>query len=66
MNYSLYNVPYNERGFWMPLLVGGLGGYAIGNAAAKPRPVYVNRPNYPSYPMMPGSSYGYSNFNYYY
>lgn len=65
MNYNLYRGPYEERGFWMPLLVGGLGGYAIGNAAARPRPVYVNRPSNP-YPMPYMGSYGYSNYNYYY
>ena len=58
----------NERFFFVPLLLGGLGGAAI-VGLSRPRPVYVNpSPNYgpnPGYGYRPGG-YGYSNYNYYY
>ena len=69
----------NERVFWVPFLLGGLGGAAV-VGLSRPRPVYVNQPynqqipqyyNRPPYPYAPYSGYnggysGYSNYNYYY
>ncbi len=54
-----------ERFFWMPFILGGLSGAAIGSYASRPRPVFVqgSAPYY-SYPYYGG--YGYSNYNYYY
>jgi len=55
-----------DRFFWMPFILGGLSGAAIGTYAARPRPVYVQN-SYPTpynYPYYNG--YGYSNYNYYY
>ena len=41
MNYYPYYKYDENRGFWVPLLLGGLGGAAI-VGASRPRPVYVN------------------------
>jgi len=72
-NYEYYLVRDGDRYFWVPFLLGGLGGAAV-VGLSRPRPVYVNNPG-PSYPMAPppprppyygGGGYGYSNYNYYY
>lgn len=68
-NYDYYLVRDGDRYFWVPFLLGGLGGAAV-VGLSRPRPVYVNQP-YPSYPPRPypyGGGYGYSNtgYNYYY
>ncbi len=69
-NYDYYLVRNDDR-FWVPFLLGGLGGAAV-VGLSRPRPVYVNgAPNY-GYPYPPrpypyyGGGYGYSNYNYYY
>lgn len=60
---------YDEnRGFWVPLLLGGLGGAAI-VGGTRPRPVYVNPT--PQYPNYPNNQFGYNyyggyNYNPYY
>ncbi len=60
-----------DRVFWVPFLLGGLGGAAV-VGLSRPRPVYVNPPQggYPPmyYPPRPPYSGGYSygNYNYYY
>ena len=46
-NYPYYQYDQN-RGFWVPLILGGLGGAAI-VGASRPRPVYVNQQNVESY-----------------
>lgn len=70
-NYGYYMVKDGDR-FWVPFLLGGLGGAAV-VGLSRPRPVYVtgNNPYYgPAYPPRPypmpyqGGSYGY--YNYYY
>ena len=54
------NMPVeDDRFFWAPFLLGGLGGAAI-VSATRPRPVYVTSPQ-PTYPP-PRPGYGY---NYY-
>lgn len=72
-NQGYYMVQDGER-FWVPFLLGGLGGAAV-VGLSRPRPVYVNPvPNYGTpYPPRPpypypygGGGYGYSNYNYYY
>lgn len=70
-NYDYYLVRDGDRFFWVPFLLGGLGGAAV-VGLSRPRPVYVNPPQggyYPPrpYPYGPGG-YGYSNsgYNYYY
>ncbi len=71
-NYGYYVSQDGDR-FWVPFLLGGLGGAAV-VGLSRPRPVYVNQPPYygPSYPPRPypypyqGGGYGYSNYNYYY
>lgn len=58
--YYRYN-PMDNRfgGFFVPFLLGGLGGAAI-VGASRPRPVYVNQGPYPGgYPMYPNYSYPY-------
>ncbi len=53
------NYYYNngDRQFLFPFLLGGLtGGALVG--VTRPRPVYVNPPQYQPYPY-PGYSYGY-------
>lgn len=70
--YDYYLVRDGDRYFWVPFLLGGLGGAAV-VGLSRPRPVYVN-PAYPSYPPRPypypysQGGYGYSNsgYNYYY
>lgn len=59
MYYPYYQYDQN-RGFWVPLLLGGLGGAAI-VGASRPRPVYVNpAPNFsPNYGMPIGYNYNY-------
>lgn len=74
-NYDYYMVRDGERVFWVPFLLGGLGGAAV-VGLSRPRPVFVNNPtpNYPPQPYPPrppygpygGGGYGYSNYNYYY
>lgn len=71
-NYDYYMVRDGDRVFWVPFLLGGLGGAAV-VGLSRPRPVYVNNPPYQAYPPYPprpypygGGSYGYSNYNYYY
>lgn len=68
-----YLVRSGDRVFWVPFLLGGLGGAAV-VGLSRPRPVYVNQP-YPTYPpyYRPPygpyqGGYGYSNagYNYYY
>lgn len=76
-NYNdYYLVRDGDRYFWVPFLLGGLGGAAV-VGLSRPRPVYVN-PSYPSYPSYPpypprpypygpgGSGYSNSGYNYYY
>lgn len=73
-NYNdYYLVRDGDRYFWVPFLLGGLGGAAV-VGLSRPRPVYVN-PSYPSYPPYPprpypygpgGSGYSSSGYNYYY
>lgn len=73
-NYNdYYLVRDGDRYFWVPFLLGGLGGAAV-VGLSRPRPVYVN-PSYPSYPPYPprpypygpgGSGYSNSGYNYYY
>ncbi len=69
-NTDYYLVRDGDRYFWVPFLLGGLGGAAV-VGLSRPRPVYVNQPAYPypprPYPYGPGG-YGYSNsgYNYYY
>lgn len=67
MYQNYYARGYNDDRFIVPFLLGGLaGGAAVG--LSRPRPVYVNRPNYQPYPPMYGPypmSYGYSyGYNY--
>ncbi len=67
--YNYYLVRDGDR-FWVPFLLGGLGGAAV-VGLSRPRPVYVNQPPYygPVYPPQPypyQGGYGYSNYNYYY
>lgn len=71
-NYDYYLVRDGDRYFWVPFLLGGLGGAAV-VGLSRPRPVYVNSPYpsyppqaYPPYPRPYGGGYGYSNYNYYY
>lgn len=70
-NYDYYLVRDGDRFFWVPFLLGGLGGAAV-VGLSRPRPVYVNQPpQYYPYPPRPmpyggGYSYGGSNYNYYY
>lgn len=53
----------DERFFWVPFLLGGLGGAAI-VGATRPRPVYVTSPA-PSYAPYPGYGYNYyGGYNY--
>ena len=53
MNYYPYYKYDENRGFWVPLLLGGLGGAAI-VGASRPRPVYVNpAQNYGPYQQIP-------------
>lgn len=60
MNYNNYK---GDRVFWVPFLLGGLAGGAIG-AYSRPRPVYVTNPyNQPFYNQGPYGNYSYS---YYY
>lgn len=70
-NYGYYVTQDGDR-FWVPFLLGGLGGAAV-VGLSRPRPVYVNGGNYYPYPPRPypmpyGGSYGYYNsgYNYYY
>lgn len=51
--YQRYNY-YDDRfgGFFVPFLLGGLGGAAV-VGLSRPRPVYVNPPYYPYPPMTP-------------
>lgn len=77
MNYNnyVYHTSPNDERFWVPFLLGGLGG-AAAVGISRPRPVFVNRPFQPYPPFPPygpgyyprpyGGSYGYSNYNYYY
>lgn len=63
--YNNHFYQYDEsRGFWVPLLLGGLGGAAI-VGGTRPRPVYVNQQpqNYPYYPGQYGYNY-YGGYNY--
>lgn len=61
--YNYQNYMNGERFFWVPFLLGGLAGGAIG-AYSRPRPVYVTQPySYTSYPQGPYGNYSYS---YYY
>lgn len=54
-----------DRFFWMPFILGGLSGAAIGSYASRPRPVFVNGYMPPAMPYYnPG--YMHSNYNYYY
>ncbi len=74
-NYDYYLVRDGDRYFWVPFLLGGLGGAAV-VGLSRPRPVYVNQPAqpypypypYPPRPMPYGSGYSYggSSYNYYY
>lgn len=68
-NYGYYVVQDGDR-FWVPFLLGGLGGAAV-VGLSRPRPVYVTGSNpypypYPPRPYPYGGGYGYSNYNYYY
>lgn len=65
--YDYYLVQDGDRYFWVPFLLGGLGGAAV-VGLSRPRPVYVNPPYNNYYPYRPyGGGYGYnSNYNYYY
>lgn len=61
--YPVYN-NYKEEDrqmFWVPFLLGGLGGAAIASTA-RPRPVYVTSPAYHN-PMPYGYNY-YGGYNY--
>lgn len=62
-----YYPEYNEdRFFWVPFLLGGLGGAAI-VSASRPRPVYVTPPSQPYTPYPYGYNYyGGYNYNSYY
>ncbi len=69
-NYDYYMVRDGERVFWVPFLLGGLGGAAV-VGLSRPRPVFVNQPPQPYPPRPPygpygGGGSGYSNYNYYY
>lgn len=73
-NYGYYMTNGDGDRFWVPFLLGGLGGAAV-VGLTRPRPVYVTGGgNYYPYPPRPypvpyqGGSYGYygSNYNYYY
>ena len=46
-NYPYYQYDQN-RGFWVPLILGGLGGAAI-VGLSRPRPVYYTPNVYPNY-----------------
>ena len=61
--YNYKNQTNTDRVFWVPFLLGGLAGGAIG-AYSKPRPVYVTTP-YPSY-SYPQGPYGNYSYSYYY
>lgn len=71
--YGGYYVTQGGDRFWVPFLLGGLGGAAV-VGLSRPRPVYVNQPAPAPYPYPPrppyapygGGSYGYSGYNYYY
>lgn len=68
-NYGYYVAQDGDR-FWVPFLLGGLGGAAV-VGLSRPRPVYVTGGNpypypYPPRPYPYGGGYGYSNYNYYY
>lgn len=69
-NKDYYLVRNGDRVFWVPFLLGGLGGAAV-VGLSRPRPVYVNPAQnygpqmYPPYRPY-GNGYGYSNYNYYY
>ena len=66
MNYYPYYKYDENRGFWVPLLLGGLGGAAI-VGASRPRPVYVNpAQKYQSIPSYGYNYYGGYNYNPYY
>jgi hypothetical protein len=69
---NYYLVRSGDRVFWVPFLLGGLGGAAV-VGLSRPRPVYVNSvPNYGyqggpyQYPYSGGYGYANSNYNYYY
>ena len=77
MYYNEYNPNYNngDRVFFpfFPFLLGGLAGGAL-VSASRPRPVYVNPPQYAPYPPRPyppynpygaGGYYNYSSGGYY-
>ena len=71
--YDYYYTRDNDRFFWAPFLLGGLGGAAV-VGLSRPRPVFVNPvppyrpPYYPGgpYPYGAQGGFGYSNYNYYY
>lgn len=67
--YDYYLVRDGDRFFWVPFLLGGLGGAAV-VGLSRPRPVYVNSPGYAPYPPRPPyygpGGYGYSSSGYYY
>ena len=65
-----YNYPHQNDGdrifffpFLGPLILGGIGGYALGGAS-RPRPVYVNPP-YNPYPPRPYTYNQFGGYNYY-
>ena len=64
MNNKVFYDYSSDRFFWMPFILGGLSGAAIGSYAARPRPVYIQNAYPNMYPYYGG--YGYSNYNYYY
>ena len=64
-NYSYNNA--GDRQFWLPFLLGGLGGAAV-VSASRPRPVYAinNAPYQPTPYPYPQAGYNYyGGYNYY-
>ena len=62
--YPVYNNGDRQM-FWVPFLLGGLGGAAIASTA-RPRPVYVTSPNHYQTAPYGYNYYGGYNYNPYY
>lgn len=63
-NRSFYN--NDERFFWMPFILGGLSGAAIGSVVSRPRPVYINGYQNPMPYFYNSPGYYSQGYNYYY
>lgn len=66
MYYNQYNPNFNnnDRQFFFPFLLGGLAGAGL-VGVSRPRPVYVNPPQYAPYPPYYGPYRPYGTGGYY-